>query len=65
MRIQEIAEELVNLNVHEVQELSMLMNKNDGELPISIERSELKNYGVTSPKNYGMKLLLNKKRNKK
>ena len=27
MRIQEIAKELVNLSVHEVQELSMLMNK--------------------------------------
>lgn len=65
MRIQEIAEELVNLNVHEVQELSILMNKNDGELPIPIERSELKNYVGASPKNYGMKLLLNKKRNKK
>lgn len=56
MRIQEIAKELVNLSVHEVQELSMLMNKNDGELPITIERPELKNYGVTSPKEYGMSL---------
>ena len=42
MRIQEIAEELVNLSAHEVQELSMLMNKNDGELPIPIVRPELK-----------------------
>lgn len=57
MRIQEIAEELVNLSVHEVQELSMLMNKNDGELPIPIARPELKNYGVTSPKEYGIKKL--------
>lgn len=62
MRIQEIAEELVNLSVHEVQELSMLMNKNDGELPIPIERPELKNYGVTSPKEYGIKKLGKRKR---
>ena len=57
MNIKEIAEELVNLSVHEVNELSMLMNKNDGELPIPMERPELKNYGVTSPKEYGMKLM--------
>ncbi len=56
MRIQEIAEELVNLSVREVQELSILMDKNDGELPIPIERPELKNYEVTSPKEYGMSL---------
>ena len=62
MRIQEIAEELVNLSVHEVQELSMLMNKNDGELPIPITRPELKNYEVTSPKEYGIKKLGKRKR---
>ena len=62
MRIQEIAEELVNLSVHEVQELSMLMNKNDGELPIPIVRPELKNYEVTSPKEYGIKKLGKRKR---
>ena len=62
MRIQEIAEELVNLSVHEVQELSMLMNKNDGELPIPIARPELKNYKVTSSKEYGMKLINKRKR---
>ena len=62
MRIQEIAEELVNLSVHEVQELSMLMNKNDGELPIPIARPELKNYEVTSPKEYGIKKLGKRKR---
>ena len=62
MRIQEIAEELVNLSVHEVQELSMLMNKNDGELPIPIVRPELKKYEVTSPKEYGIKKLGKRKR---
>lgn len=62
MRIQEITEELINLSVHEVQELSILMNKNDGELPIPIERPELKNYGVTSPKEYGIKLINSRKR---
>jgi len=62
MRIQEIAEKLVNLSVHEVQELSMLMNKNDGELPIPIVRPELKKYEVTSPKEYGIKKLGKRKR---
>ena len=65
MRIQEIAEELVNLSVHEVQELSMLMNKNDGDLPIPIARHEIKNYEVTSPKEYGMKLINTRKRQKR
>jgi hypothetical protein len=65
MRIQEIAEELVNLSAHEVQELSMLMNKNDGELPIPIARPELKNYEVMSPKEYGMKLINTRKRQKR
>ena len=62
MKIQEIAEDLVNLSVHEVQELSMLMNKNDGELPIPIVRPELKKYEVTSPKEYGIKKLGKRKR---
>ena len=62
MRIQEIAEELVNLSVCEVQELSMLMNKNDGELPIPIARPEFKNYEDMSPKEYGIKKLDKRKR---
>ena len=63
MRIKEIAEELTNLNVYEVQSLAMLMNKNDGELPpIPAERPELKKYGVTSPKEYGMNINYKRRR---
>ena len=63
MRIQEIAEELVNLSVKEVQELSMLIKENNGELP-PCNRTEFENYKVTSPKEYGMKLTKHKNKRK-
>lgn len=56
MRIQEIAEELVNLTVKEVNELAQILN--NGMEPVKYDK-ELKNY-YSSPKKYGIKLLGNK-----
>ena len=55
MRIQEIAEELVNLSVKEVNELSMIL-KNDLDIPY-VQYEETPNNHTLSPKEYGMKLM--------
>lgn len=55
MRIQEIAEELVNLSVKEVNELSMVL-KNDFDIPY-VQYEETPNNHTLSPKEYGMKLM--------
>ena len=61
MRIQEIAEELVNLTVKEVNELAMVM-KNDIDMP-SVRYCEESKYNHTlSPKEYGIKKLGKRKR---
>ena len=59
MRIQEIAEELVNLSVKEVNELSMVL-KNDFDIP-QFRYDETLNNHTLSPKEYGMKLMDRKK----
>ena len=61
MRIQEIAEELVNLSVHEVQELSMLMNHGDLDMP-SVCYEETPQNHTLSPKEFGIKKLGKRKR---
>ena len=55
MKIQEIAEELVNLSVKEVNELSMVL-KNDFDIP-QVKFEETPNNHTLSPKEYGMKLM--------
>ena len=55
MRIQEIAEELVNLSVKEVNELSMVL-KNDFDIP-QVQFEETPNNHTLSPKEYGIKKL--------
>ncbi len=52
--IQEIAEELVNLTVKEVNELAMVM-KNDIDIPQVRYYEEPKHNHTLSPKEYGMK----------
>ena len=61
MRIQEIAEELVNLTVKEVNELVMVM-KNDIDMPPVRYYEESKYNNTLSPKEYGMKLINKRKR---
>ena len=51
MRIQEIAEELVNLSVKEVNELAMIM-KHDMDMP-AVRYEESKYNKGLSPKQYG------------
>lgn len=60
MRIQEIAEELVNLSVKEVNELSMVL-KNDFDIP-QVQYNETPNNHTLSPKEYGIKKLGKRKR---
>jgi ribosomal protein L7/L12 len=60
MRIQEIAEELVNLSVKEVNELSMVL-KNDFDIP-QVQFEETPNNHTLSPKEYGIKKLGKRKR---
>ena len=55
MNIKEIAEELVNLSVKEVNELSMVL-KNDFDIP-QVQYEETPNNHTLSPKEYGMKLM--------
>lgn len=55
MRIQEIVEELVNLSVKEVNELSMIL-KNDFDIP-QVQYKETPNNHTLSPKEYGIKKL--------
>ncbi len=57
--IQEIAEELVNLTVKEVNELSMIMKHNFDDIP----KCNYKHYSNNklSPKKYGQSLKNNKK----
>lgn len=59
MRIQEIAEQLVNLTVKEVNELSMIMNHNNFDNPVCNDNhySNIK----SSPKKYGQSLKNNKR----
>lgn len=59
--IQEIAEELVNLTVKEVNELAMVM-KNDIDIPQVRYYEEPKYNHTLSPKEYGMKLINKRKR---
>ena len=61
MRIQEIAEELVNLTVKEVNELAMVM-KNDIDMPPVRYYEESKYNNTLSPKEYGVKLINKRKR---
>ena len=57
MRIQEIAEELVNLSINEVNELAMVM-KNDMDVSMpQVRYEETPNNHTLSPKEYGMKLM--------
>ena len=55
MNIKEIAEELVNLSVKEVNELSMVL-KNDFDIP-QVQYEETPNNHTLSPKEYGIKKL--------
>ena len=59
--IQEIAEELVNLSVQEVNELAMIMNNGGLDMP-AIRYEETPNNHTLSPKEYGMKLMDNKRK---
>ena len=60
MNIKEIAEELVNLSVKEVNELSMVL-KNDLDIP-QVQFEETPNNHTLSPKEYGIKKLGKRKR---
>ena len=62
--IQEIAEELVNLTVKEVNELAMVM-KNDIDIPAVHYYEESKYNNTLSSKEYGMKLINTRKRQKR
>lgn len=59
--IQEIAEELVNLSMQEVNELAMIMNNGGQDIP-AIRYEETPNNHTLSPKEYGMKLMNNKRK---
>ena len=59
MRIQEIAEELVNLTVQEVNELVMIM-KHDMDIP-AVRYNDTKYNKALTPKQYGQSLQNNKK----
>ena len=59
--IQEIAEELVNLSMQEVNELAMVMNNGGLDMP-AIQYVETPNNHTLSPKEYGMKLMDNKRK---
>jgi len=56
MRIQEIAEELVNLSVKEVNELAMVLNNGNMDMPY-IHYEEPKHNKVITPKEYGQRKL--------
>jgi len=58
--IQEIAEELVNLSVKEVNELEMVLNYDNMDMPY-IHYEEPKYNNILSPKQYGQRKL-NKRR---
>lgn len=58
--IQEIAEELVNLSVKEVNELAMVLNHGNMDMP-QVRYDEPKHNKVITPKEYGERKL-NKRR---
>jgi len=60
MRIQEIAEELVNLTVQEVNELAMIM-KHDMNIPVVHYENPKYNYNM-SPKEYGQRKIYKKRK---
>ena len=55
MRIQELAEELVNLSVKEVNELSNVVRFEIRDMPVRYH-TEIIDYNLSTPKEYGMKL---------
>lgn len=59
-KIQEIAEELVNLSVKEVNELAMVLNNGNMDMP-QIHYDKPKYNEVITPKEYGQRKL-NKRR---
>ncbi len=61
-RIQEIAEELVNLTAQEVNELSMAMKNEMMDMP-AVQYVDTPDNHILSPKEYGMKIM--NKRNKR
>lgn len=60
MRIQEIAEELVNLSVKEVNELAMIM-KHDMDIPAVRYEEPKHNYNM-SPKEYGQRKIYKRRK---
>jgi hypothetical protein len=63
MRIQEIAEELVNLTAQEVNELSMIMKNEMMNIP-AVRYVDTPDNHILSPKEYGMKLMKHKNKRK-
>ena len=59
--IQEIAEELVNLSVKDVNELAMVMKNDRVDIP-QVKYEELKCNKVLSPKEYGMNIKYKRRR---
>lgn len=59
--IQEIAEELVNLSVKEVNELSMIL-KNDSIEPVRYNMYDVKPQKIMTPKQYGQQRIQRKNR---
>ena len=59
--IQEIAEELVNLSVKEVNELSMIL-KNDSIKPVRYDIYDVKPQKIMTPKQYGQLRIQRKNR---
>ena len=55
MKIQEIAEELANLSVKEVNELSNVVKFEIRDIPVRCH-TEIIDYNLSTPKEYGMKL---------
>ena len=60
MRIQEIAEELVNLTVQEVNELAMIM-KHDMDIP-AVRYNDPKYNHNMSPKEYGQRKIYKRRK---
>lgn len=60
-RIQEIVEELVNLTVKEVNELSMIL-KNDSIEPVKYDMYDVKPKKIMTPKEYGLRRIERKNR---
>ena len=60
MRIQEIAEELVNLTVQEVNELAMIM-KHDMDMPAVRYENPKYNHNM-SPKEYGQRKIYKRRK---